>query len=256
MQDFLMEASSIFDTKVAIAQVEFMEAITTFMESDDDFFVEAKKDSDTLMVKTKKFFANLIAAFQNFIATIQVELDRKTRSAEFKNKLRALHEELRKGSKNGIREVEVHDVWTMTNKYTDCVNDLKKYAKKFANMKYKHVSDIDEDIEEFNKKMESYKKELQEVSEKKIVVSLKKMIDFVEDEISNRSHVMQSLNDVITMLQQMNKDCELIEKRRDILGADIIPKHVGLIRKFGSWVCSLLKPIAVKIITNIAFLVG
>lgn len=259
MCDFLMEASEMFDNKVASTQAEFMEAITTYMEScydEDGFFIEKKKDTDSLVVKTKKFFANLIAAFQNFIATVQVELDRKVRSSEFKSNLRKLHAELKEGGKGGIREVEVHDVWSMSAKYTECVSELKKYAKKFTEMKYKHVSDIDRDTEEFNKIMEKYKSELSEVSNKMIVVPINKMINFVEDEISGRSHVMDGLNDVIALLQQMNKDCELIEKRRDILGPDIIPKHIGLLRRFGNWVCSLIKPIAVKIITRVALLIG
>jgi hypothetical protein len=254
-----MEASEMFDNKVAMAEADFMDAMTAYMEScmvEDNFFVEKKKETDSLVTKTKKFFANLVAAFQNFIATIQVELDRKVRSAEFKSKLRKLHTELKEGGKGGIREVEVHDVWSMSQKYTECVNDLKKYAKKFANMKYKHVKEIDDDTEDFNRIMENYKAELEAVSKKTVVVPINKMINFVEDEISGRSHVMAGLNDVIAILQQMNKDCELIEKRRDILGPDIIPKHIGLLRRFGKWVTGLIKPIAVKFITNVAFLVG
>lgn len=259
MNSFLMEASEMFDNKVAMAEADFMDAMTAYMEScmvEDNFFVEKKKETDSLVTKTKKFFANLVAAFQNFIATIQVELDRKVRSSEFKSKLRKLHAELKEGGKGGIREVEVHDVWAMTTKYTECVSELKKYAKRFTEMKYKHVSDIDRDTEEFTKIMEKYKSELSEVSEKTIVVPINKMINFVEDEISGRSHVMDGLNDVIALLQQMNKDCELIEKRRDILGPDIIPKHIGLLRRFGNWVCSLVKPIAVKIITRVALIIG
>jgi len=259
MDNFLAEASNMFDNKVALAQADFMEALAEYVEScmcDDQIFVEKKKETESLMVKTKKFFANLIAAFQNFIATVQVELDGKIRSSEFENKLRKLHTELKEGEKGGIKTVEVHDVWSMKDKYLDCVNDLKQYAKKFCEMKYKRTSEIDNDIIQFNTKMEKYKQELETVSKKTIVVPISKMIDFIEDEVSGRSKVMDTLNDAITLLQQMNKDCELIEKRRDILGPDIIPKHIGFLRRIATNISSFFKHWAVKIITTIVFIVG
>lgn len=259
MSDFLIEASQMFDNKVALAQADFMEAIATYLESciDDEFTVtEKKNDTDTFLIKTKKFFANLVAAFQNFIATVQVELDKKTRSAEFQNKLRKLHTELKEGEKGGITTVEVHDVWAMKDKYEECVDELKTYAKKFSEMKYKRTSDIDDDIAKFNKILEEYKQELQSASEKMVTVSIKKMINFIEDEVSGRSRIMNSLNDAISLLQQMSKDCELIEKRRDILGPDIIPRHVGFIKRIAISISGFLKQWAVKIITTVVFIVG
>ena len=257
--DFLTEACEIFDNKVALAQVEFMEALTTFTEScfdEEQIFTEKKKEKESLMIRTKKFFANLIAAFQNFKATIQVELDRKVRASEFENKLRKLHKELKEGQKNGIKYVEVHDIWTMRDKYLSCVDELKKYARKFAEMKYTKTGQIDDDISSFNTIMERYKKDLEDASKKMITVPLTKMLDFVEDEVSGRSKVMDTLNDAITILQQMDKDCELIEKRKDILGPDIIPKHVGFLRKIAYSISGFFKRWAVKIITTIVFIVG
>ena len=257
--DFLTEACEMFDNKVSTAQAEFMEALASFCENclDDNYvFTENKKEKDSLIIRTKKFFANLIAAFQNFKATIQVELNRKIRSSEFQNKLRKLHKELKEGEKGGIQHVEVHDVWTMRDKYLKCVCDLKKYAKKFAEMKYTKTREIDEDITQFNTTMEKYKKELEQASEKMITVPISKMIDFVEDEVNGRSRVMDTLNDAITLLEQMNKDCELIEKRIEILGPDIIPKHVGFLRKIAGNISGFFKRWAVKIITTIVFIIG
>ena len=183
-------------------------------------------------------------------------MDRKVRSAEFETRLRKLHKELKEGQKGGIKDVEVHDVWTMTNKYLRCVDELKRYAKKFAEMKYKRTSQIDDDISQFNTIMERYKNELEEASKKTIEVPLKDMLDFVEDEISGRSNVMSTLNDAITILQQMDKDCELIEKRKDILGPDIIPKHIGFIRRIAYSISGFFKKWAVKIISTVVFIVG
>ena len=256
---FLTEACEIFDNKVSTAQAEFMEALASFYENclDDNFiFTEKKTEKESLIIRTKKFFANLIAAFQNFKATIQVELNKKVRASEFQNKLRKLHKELKEGEKGGIKHVEVHDVWAMRDKYLECVSDLKKYAKKFAEMKYTKTREIDDDIVQFNTTMEKYKKELEKVSEKMITVPISKMIDFVEDEINGRGRVMNTLNDAITLLEQMNKDCELIEKRTEILGPDIIPKHVGFLRKIAYSISGFFKRWAVKIITTIVFIIG
>ena len=257
--DFLTEACVMFDNKVALAQADFMEALASFTEScmDDDYlFTEKKKEKESLMIRTKKFFANLIAAFQNFKATVQVELNRKVRASEFQNKLRKLHKELKEGEKGGIKHVEVHDVWTMRDKYLECVTELKKYAKKFAEMKYTKTRDIDNDITQFNTLMEKYKKELEEASAKMITVPISKMLDFVEDEVNGRSRVMDTLNDAITLLEQMNKDCELIEKRTDILGPDVIPKHVGFLRQIAYSISGFFKRWAVKIITTVVFIIG
>lgn len=258
MCDFLIEASNIFDNKVATSQADLMDAITAYIESceDDVLYIEKKKDGEPLFVKLKKFISNIIASFQNFTATVQVELDKKVRSAEFQSNLRKLHVELKEAGKNGIRDIEVNDVWSLLKKYTECVNELKEYGKRFCKMKYKNTREIEDDTSKFNNIMEKYKKELKDLSDKKVTVSLQKMVDFIEDEISGRSDVMKNLNETIALLQQMSKDCELIEKRQEILGPDIIPKHVGLIRRFCSWVTGLIKPIAVKIITSIAFIVG
>lgn len=259
MNDFLMEACEIFDNKIKLTEAEFMEALTKFTEScldDDILYTEKKKETETFGIRIKKFFANLVAAFQNFIATIQVEVDRKVRSSEFKNNLRKLHAELKEGQKGGIQTVEVHDVWNLKDKYLECVSELKGYAKKFCEMKYKRTDEIDKDISQFNSIMNDYKKELEEVSKKTVVVPITKMINFVEDEVSGRSKVMDSLNDAITILQQMNKDCELLEKRKDILGPDIIPKHVGFLKRIATGICGFFKYWAVKIITTIVFIVG
>lgn len=259
MGNFLMEACEIFDNKVALAQADFMDALAMYTEScldEDQMFSEKKQESDSFYVRTKKFFANLIAAFQNFIATVQVEVDKKVRSAEFDKKLHKLHTELKEGQKGGIKTVEVHDVWSMKDKYLECVDELKQYAKKFAEMKYKRTSDIDDDTIKFNNIMKKYKDELEETSKKMIVVPISKMIDFVEDEVSGRSRVMKTLNEAITLLQQMSKDCELIEKRLDILGPDIIPKHVGFLRKIATSISGFFRQWAIKIITTIVFIVG
>ena len=255
--DFLNEACEMFDNKVALAQADFMEAITIYAESsvnDDLIFTEKKKEQESFALKTKRFFANLVAAFQNFIATIQVEVDKKVRGKEFEKNLRKLHKELKEGKKGGIQTIEVHDIWNMRKEYLSCVDDLKKYARKFSEMKYKRTDEIDDDIIQFNTIMENYKQQLEEASKKTVIVPITRMISFIESEISGQSKVLNSLNDAIALLQQMSKDCELIEKRRDILGPDILTKHVGFMRKIAYSITGFFRKWVVKFISTVVFI--
>ena len=57
--DFLAEACEIFDNRVASIQVDFIEALSIFTEScldEDMIFTEKKKEKESFMIRTKKFF--------------------------------------------------------------------------------------------------------------------------------------------------------------------------------------------------------
>ena len=102
--------------------------------------------------------------------------------------------------------------------------------------------------------MEDYKQKLEEASKKTVVVPISRMINFIESEINGRSKVLNTLNEAIALLQQMSKDCELIEKRRDILGPDILTKHVGFIRRIAYNITGFFKKWVVKFISTVVFI--
>jgi hypothetical protein len=258
MESFLQDESTIFDNRLASINVEFMEAIASYLEELEGtlFFEKTKERPEPITVKFNKFIADIINSLQNLKSQIQLEVDRKIRSAEIDNKLRKLHKEMKEKQSSGVSEVEVIDCWTLRDKYLECVNDLKKYAKKFSEMKYTRTSDIDNDLAEFNSKVDSYSKEIEELTNKKIKVPINKMIDFVEDEISGRSRILVSLDDAVTIFKQMQQDAKVIETRKDILGPDIIPKHMGLLRKVSVKISSFIKRWVVKIISTVVFIIG
>lgn len=257
--DFLLEESELFTEKLGSLNVFMIEAITEYTESCyDEYMTEAKKQerSESLITKINKFFTNLITLFQNFQEQIRIEVDRKIRASELDIKLHKAYKEMKDKKSSGVKNVEVIDCWTLRDDYLSCISQLRKYADRFTKMQYKHVSDIDRDIESFNKIVDEYDEKLQKDCDKKVTVPIDKMIRFVEDEISGKSHVLTSLDDGITIFKHMRNDCELLETRKDILGPDIIPKHVGFIRRIANSICAFFKRWAVKIITTIVFIVG
>ena len=257
MIDALEEYSTSFNTRVDNANIDFIYAITAFVESysNEDLYVE-KKVQQSLMVRIKNFFAELIAAMRHFIDSTSIEIDKKVRSAEWDKKLRQLHRDLHEQKKQGVTTVRVPDVWAQRDKYLYVVNDLKKIAKRFSNGKYTHIKQIDEDIEKYNSTMAEYKDELEEVSKKTIEVNIDKMLEFIEDEVSGRGEIMSSLNDAVALLQQMQKDCELLEKKEMLYGPDLVAKHAGALRQMGTGISKFIKKWSVKIISTAIIIIG
>lgn len=255
---FLDTESQIFSNRLDNINIEFMEAITNFVEEyyNDEYYSESKVKEDSFMTKINKFFANIINAFQNFQTQIRIEVDRKMRESAVDKKLHEAYEEIKKKKDAGASTVQVMDCWTLKDDYLACVNELRKYAKKFTEMKYKRVTEIDDDIAAFNKIIDKYDQKLQDDCDKEITVPVTKMLNFVEDEISGRSKVIESLNDGITMFKQMQHDCYVLQTRKEILGPDVISKHVGFIRKIAMSISGFFKRWTVKIITSVVLIIG
>ena len=68
---FLEQVENDFQRSIDEINISMMESITTFLESFQESDYITEKSEDTLMVKIKKFFADLIASFQNFKNSIK-----------------------------------------------------------------------------------------------------------------------------------------------------------------------------------------
>lgn len=253
---FLNQIESDFQHSIDKADISMMEAVTNFLEEFGELNYCTESTSDTLVVKLKKFFADIIASFKNFSSSIRIEVNKKLCDTTFNNKLRSLYKDAEAKQAEGVKKLEIVDIEAYTKEYLNAVNDLKSYAKKFSNMKYKHVSEIDKDIAEFNTLVNSYEQSIDEISKKKIKVKPAKVMEFVENELSGRSKVFATLNDAITLFEHMKDDCSLLESRRDILGPDIIAKKVGFIKKITTRISSFIKRHVVKFISTIVLIVG
>lgn len=254
MLDFLESANDILDKKLYTIEADLIEATTTYLESAIEYegmlFVESKKPKETLSLRIQKFFKELIISFTHFVDSIRIEVDRRVRDAQYEKKFRRLFNELREKQKQGVTTIRVHDLWTMRDKYLECTKELKSLGKKFVRDKYKHVEDIDKDIALFNAIMEKHKLTLAQASEIEVEIPIDKYIRFIEDEVSGRGKVVQSLNENIAFLQQLEADCLTIERQREIMGADVVTKHVGFVRKVSLDVSKFVKKWASRIIST------
>ena len=108
---FLEQVEADFQNSIDEINVSMMEVLTTFLESFHEVSYVTEKSGDTLIVKIKKFFSDLIASFQNFKSSIKIEVSKKLRDAAFKKELRVLYDEAKK--KDGPRKFEVVDFDTI-----------------------------------------------------------------------------------------------------------------------------------------------
>ena len=101
---FLEQVENDFQRSIDEINISMMESITTFLESFQESDYITEKSEDTLMVKIKNFFADLIASFQNFKNSIKIEINKKLRDSTFKNKLRLLYDEAKKIGKRNVEK--------------------------------------------------------------------------------------------------------------------------------------------------------
>ena len=249
--DFLSDGIAIFDQRVNSINVDLIEAVATFTESCNDSFYVTERQKDTLFVKIKKFFADMIIALKNFKNQIITDVNRKVRESKIDMKLRSLHKDLKNSDQ---KTTEIEDVWALKNTYLDAVFDLKSYAKRVSKMEYRNTIQIDSDLEDFNKILAKYEEKIEKISEKKKKVSTVSLLKFVEDELSGRSKVLDTLNDSITIMEQMKNDVEALEAKKAILGPDVIPKHVGFLRKIANKIAAFFRKHIAKFISRFVFL--
>ena len=71
---------------------------------------------------------------------------------------------------------------------------------------------------------------------------------------------MQNMQDVQnmdpSMLEQMQKDCELMATKEALYGADVIAKHASVLRRVGTSISKFIKKWSVKIISTTIILIG
>ena len=249
--DFISEIGDIYDYRVNKINVELIEAVAEYVEStiDDIYITEAKKDS--LYVKVKKFFVDLIISMKNFINQIKIDVKKKVRDSKNEAKLRKMHKDLKEGK---TMFVEVTDIWSLCKYLSSMAKDLKQYTKRIGKMNYTNTREIEEDITKFNKRTENFDTDMEKFMDKKVTVSRQKMIDFVEDEISGRSTVFNTANECIAIIEQMSSDIDSLEKRTKLLGPDVIPKHIGFLRKISIKISTMFKKWISKVVSTFVFL--
>ena len=173
-----------------------------------------------------------------------------------KKNVDTLHNKLKESKLNGAQTVKVQDVWTLRDVYMDGVERLRKYAKKFANMNYKTTAKLEEDLEKFNQIYDEVESKVEKVMNSTVVVSIDKMLAFIDAECSGNGRVLKTLEEYTIEFKEMGNSAKALTKKADILGPDIIQKHVGFIKRIGMKIANFMKRIIVKIVTTCCLLIG
>ena len=228
--------------------------IVAYLESYDEYHYVTEAQKKSLWVKLKEFLTTLISSFKTFQATLSIKIDNVLEDGKIEMRLRKMVKDLEENKAKGSTKVITIDVIKYKDRYLECYKDLWKYARKFEKVKYDSVDKIDEDLEMFNKLYKKYTEELDEIGHEKIEQDIQKVINFCKNEIDKKSAVFKTINDTSAKLQIMKKDAELLETKRNILGADVLPKHIGLIRRVVGAISRFVKKCVVKFITTVVFI--
>lgn len=254
MDNLFQEEVSLFESTQRRSDFQLGCAITEYLESyyENHYITEAEKK--TLWQKMKEFFISLISSFKTFKTNLSLKIDNILKDGKIEIRLRNMLKELEENKAKGANKVTTIDVIKYKNTYLKCYKNLWKYAKKFEKVEYKTVEQIDHDLEMFNNLYDQYMKELEEIGNTKIEEDIDKMILFCKKEIDKSSDVFKTINDTSSKLIQMKNEAELLQKKREIMGADILPEHCGLIRKVVNKITSFVKKSVTKFITTVVFL--
>ena len=252
---FMEDVEKIFDDKMSKADVELTEALASYYESCVDSLMY-EKAGDSLGVKINKAIANMVAAITQFISSIKLQVKTMIQSGNYQKNLRKLHKQLKESKSEGARTVKVQDVWTLRDVYIEGVGRLRKYAKKFANMNYKTTAKLEEDLEKFYTIYDEVEKKAENVMDQTIIISIDKMLKFIDEECSGNGRVLKTLEDYSIEFQEMGNSAKALTKKVDILGPDIIQKHVGFIKRIGMKIANFMKKIIIRIVTTCCLLIG
>lgn len=233
---------------------DLADAIVSYTESLSDHGYITESEQKTLWVKVKEWFSDLIASFKTFQNNIKIKLRVSVTDAGLEVKLRMQKKKLESEKASGMKKIQTIDLIKYKDTYLKMTKQLWSYAKKFERVRYKTVEQVDSDLEDFNILLNQFEEKLKKIEEKKIKVPIDTAITFVENEISGTSDVMQTINDSITMLEDMKSQAEILTNKRNILGVDVIPRHISLIKRVANSITSFVRRHAAKFISTVVFL--
>ncbi len=196
----------------------------------------------------KKFFANLITAIRNYINKLKNYITKTGRELSYTAKLSEMEKSIRKAKEEGKTKVTMLNYDLIRSEYENMCADFRKYGRKFVKMKYTSTLDIDRDLNEFESLAEKWDKRMEKVCNEKKTMSIDEALKFVENEKRGYTHVFDSLNESIQQIDEISHVAEETSRRVGTLGSDIIPKHVGLLKKIANTISNKVTKFASKTI--------
>lgn len=251
--DYFLEDAS-YDSMVAVSDRELESVVleSTIDYSMNHYLTESEKES--LWSKFKKFLAAALESFHHFVADFKRKIQDTIQKKQLKKKLTKLKETLQKEQAAGKKTIEYEDFISYKRLYIKSVDNMKKVHKRMVRMKYKTVDQLEEDFKTFEKLLTDFEKQEKEILSKKKEFPIKTMISFVENEINGDSEVMKTLNVYDSLIADMRSDVKLMERKATILGDDIIPHKIGILRRVLNMIGRFIKKTVVRFVTNIIFI--
>ena len=212
-------------------------------------FGQRKTDErDGLWTSIKKFFAKLIAGFQEFNRKVVIEIQYRVKRIIAKFSTRSVYKKLIKDRDEGKKVVEVYNCARMVKVYNDAIIELTPIMKRISKNTYTTIDDMDDELEEFDKKINEVDIEIEKLQKTKIKVEISEYIHFIEREISGNSDVIKSLSLCERELQLMESETLKLKTRRDIIGPDVLTKRIGIIKKISLGITQFIKNCFTKLI--------
>ena len=254
--DLVPYMESFYDGMMRFPNKELSEIIFEYTEElYKEHYVSESVVKD-LSASIKKFFTKLMMSMNEFIKELQIKIEYTMREKHLKDRLKEMRKELEEKKLDGEKEVEIFDVWYYKNKYLQLNKNLQGYAKKFAKVKYTKTYQIDDDLKKFNGLIDEYSDIMENALKRTTTIKLKKAIDFVEDEMRGKSEVFKTLNDSMRQFQEMKSIADSMQAKLEVLGNDVIPKHIGFIQKIANGISSFVRRFVTKFVMTVVLIFG
>lgn len=254
MESLFSFESQLYTERVSKASLQLSDELAIFTENTSDLMYIQEKEVELMSSKFRKFLTEIIESLKSFYNNMKISITSGARSAKFQKALRRLREEIKEKKANGVKNVEVVDIWTLEETYLDYTVKIKKLTEKVFKKEYKTTMEMNNDIAEIEQLFAEADDKLDKLSKVKKTVDLGKLEVFVEYEISGRSKVLASLNECITMMEQMKSNIRMLEMEEKIRGAEILTRRVGLLKKTSLKISGFFHKWVVKIITVFVFI--
>lgn len=252
--DFYKNELSLYESEVLNANFMLSEAITTYIESYNESHYISEATDETFWQKVKKFFAKIINTITTGYKSLIIKIDSKFSEVQLDIKLRTMKQDAINNKKKGAKTVEIMPIRDYQKTYMEFHKKLSKFNKKFTTVKYKNVAQIDKDLEAFNDTVKTYSAKLDEIKQQKITIPIDEYIVFLRKEVDKTSDVHKSIKDMTMEVKEMQITAEKFARERSFLGEDIVPAHVGLLKRAATAVANVIKKYSIFFIVAVVFL--
>lgn len=254
MDNIFEDELMIFETTGNMINNQLTRCIVACEESyiKNSYITEAEHKS--LVVHLKEFFEKIISTMNNFKNAILSKLEKFKSENSLEIRLRNTKKKLMDKKAQGEKYIEYVNIYEYERVYLKMVDDLWKHAKRFSKIKYRDVNQMDQDLAVFNNKLDKYDSQLEKLENNKVKIKIDDAIIFLSREIGGNTQIVKTIEDCELKVREMDRNAQALEQKRNILGSDVIPKHVSIIKRAVNAITSFIRRKVSKFISIVVFL--